>query len=87
MLKDGAELKILTSSKKIPSPALIIPLPANRFANKLAPKAPNNIPKNPPFLKELTIFTISFTSSFEIISVVMREAKSEGRPNPKFSYE
>ena len=30
-------------------PYLIIPLPANRLLNKLAPKVPNNITKNPPF--------------------------------------
>ena len=31
------------------SSALIVPLPADRFPNKLAPKVPNNILKNPPF--------------------------------------
>ena len=33
----------------IPSPALIIPfLPVNKLPNKLAPKVPKSIPKNPP---------------------------------------
>ena len=27
----------------------IVPLPVKRFPNKLAPKVPNNILKNPPF--------------------------------------
>ena len=42
----------------VSSPALIVAypwlvaialLPVNRFPNKLAPKAPNDIPRNPPF--------------------------------------
>ena len=73
-----------------PLPALIVPLPINRFHNKLAPKVPVNIPRNPPFYhfgsflvisltsfinktdfsRDLTIFKISFISSFEIINVV-----------------
>ena len=32
----------------IPSPALIIPFPVNRLPNKLAPKGPKSILKNPP---------------------------------------
>ena len=31
------------------SPALIVPLPVNRFSNKGAPSAPNSIQRNPPF--------------------------------------
>ena len=31
------------------SPALIVPLPVNRFSNKGAPSAPNSILRNPPF--------------------------------------
>ena len=30
-------------------PALIVPVPVNRSPNKLAPKNPNNIPRNLPF--------------------------------------
>ena len=67
------------------------PLPANRFPNKLAPKVPNNIPRNLPFCyfdsflfvsvtpfinkpdssRDVTIFVISFVSSFEIINAVV----------------
>ena len=84
------------------SPALIAPLPVNRFPNKLAPNATNNIMRNPPFSsfasfsivslvpyinkldysRDLIIFMITFISSFEMFNVVVREAKSEGRPDP-----
>ena len=41
---------IASSSALIaPSTALFVPLPVNRFCNKLAPKVLNNIPRNPPF--------------------------------------
>ena len=30
-------------------PALTIPFPVNKFPNKLAPRVPNNILRNPPF--------------------------------------
>ena len=40
----------------MPSPALIVPLSANRFPNKLAPKVLNNIPN---ILKPNTLFMIS----------------------------
>ena len=33
----------------VPSPALIVPLPTNRFTNKLASDVPNNILKTSPF--------------------------------------
>ena len=33
----------------MPLPAVIVPLPVNRFPNKLAPKVHNNVPRNPPF--------------------------------------
>ena len=33
----------------VPSPALIVLLPVNRFPDKLAPKGPNNTLKNPSF--------------------------------------
>ena len=36
-------------ARTIPSPALIIPFPpVNKLPNKLAPKVPSNILKNPP---------------------------------------
>ena len=41
----------------IPSPALIIPFPVNKLTNKLAPKVPSNILKNPP-LCSLVSFSI-----------------------------
>ena len=65
----------------VPSPALIVPLPVYRFPNKLAPKVPNNIPRNPPFCsfvslahfinnpdssRDLTIFMIAFISSLKV---------------------
>ena len=33
----------------VPSPALIVLLPVNRFPNNLAPNIPNNVQRNPPF--------------------------------------
>ena len=46
-----------------PEPALTIPFPANKFPNKLAPKVPNNILKNPPFCSFVS-FLIVFGDSF-----------------------
>ena len=40
------------------SSALIVPLPADRFPNKLAPKVPNNILKNPPFYSFASFLTV-----------------------------
>ena len=37
---------------------------------------------NPDSSSDLMIFVISFIFSFEIINVALREAKSEGRPDP-----
>ena len=34
----------------VPSPALITPLPANIFTNRLAPNVPNNVLRNLPFI-------------------------------------
>ena len=45
----------------IPSPALIIPFPVNKLPNKLAPKVPKSILKNPP-LCSLISFSIEFNS-------------------------
>ena len=74
----------------MPSPALIVPLPAYRFPNKPASNVPNNILRKPPFcsfasllialltpfvrFKRLNYFMISFIFSLEIINVVV--------PNP-----
>ena len=33
-----------------PEPGLPFPFPDNKFPNKLAPKVPNKILKNPPFV-------------------------------------
>ena len=41
------------------SPALITPLPANIFPNKLAPSAPNSMQKNPPFCSLVSSFIVS----------------------------
>ena len=46
----------------VPSPDLIMPLPVNRFPNKLAPKVPNNIPKNPLFHFFASVLIVPLTS-------------------------
>ena len=81
------------------SPVLNVLFPVKRFPNKLAPKVPNNIPRNPPFCyfasllivsltsfnnnpdssRDLTIFILSFISSFEIITIAT--------PNQSIFYE
>ena len=45
----------------ISSPALITPLPVNRFPNKVAPKVPINILRNPPFCSFASFLIISLT--------------------------
>ena len=51
----------------IPSPALIIPFPpVNKLPNKLAPKVPKSIPKNPP-LCSLVSFSIVLLTHFNRI--------------------
>ena len=51
----------------IPSPALIIPFPpVNKLPNKLAPKIPSNILKNPP-LCSLVSFSIVLLTPFNKI--------------------
>ena len=47
----------------VPSPALIVPLPVNRFFNKLAPTVPNNILRNPPSCS-FVAFLIDWPTSF-----------------------
>ena len=51
----------------IPSPALTIPFPpVNKLPNKLAPKFPKSIPKNPP-LCSLVSFSIVLLTPFNKI--------------------
>ena len=50
----------------IPLPALIIPFPDNKLPNKLAPKVPSNILKNPP-LCSLVSFSIVLLIHFNKI--------------------
>ena len=45
----------------VPSPALIVPLPVNRFSNKLAAKVTNNIPRNSPFCYFALFLIVSLT--------------------------
>ena len=45
----------------ISSPALITPLPVNRFPNKVAPKVPINILRNPPFCSFASFLIVSLT--------------------------
>ena len=51
-------LTISSPARTIPSPALIIPFPpVNKLPNKLVPKVPKSISKNPP-LCSLVSFSI-----------------------------
>ena len=56
-----------SSAFTIPSPALIIPFPVNKLPNKLAPKVPKSILKNPP-LCSLISFLIVLLTPFNKIS-------------------
>ena len=49
----------------LPEPALIIPFPANKFPNKLAPKVPNKMLKDPPFCSFFFFFHFYFSDSFQ----------------------
>ena len=49
-----------------PERALAIPFPANNFPNKLAPKVPNKIFKNPPFCS-FVLFLIVLVTLFSKI--------------------
>ena len=51
----------------LPSPALTIPFPVNKLPNKLAPKVPKSILKNPP-LCSLISFSIVLLTPFNKIS-------------------
>ena len=46
----------------VPWHALIMPLPANRIPNKIAPNLPNNIPKYPPFCYIASFWIVSLTA-------------------------
>ena len=62
----------------MPSPDLIVPLPVNRFPNKLIPDVPNNILKNPPFyffalfLYFLLRFFINKSDSLRYLTIFMK---------------
>ena len=43
------------------SPALIVPLPVNRFPNKLAPNVPNNILRSATFCSFASFLIVSLT--------------------------
>ena len=45
----------------VPSPALFVPLPVNKFLNKLAPNIPNSTPRNPPFCYFASFLIVSLT--------------------------
>ena len=49
-----------------PQPAVTMPFYGNIFPNKLSPKVPNNIPKNPP-LCSFGSFLIVFVTPFSKI--------------------
>ena len=59
-----SSLALLTT---FPSSALIIPFPVNKLPNKLAPKVPKSILKNPP-LCYLISFSIVLLTPFNKIS-------------------
>ena len=83
----------------MPSPALIAPLPENRFPNKLAPKMPNNIPRSPPFYSFASFLIVSLTpfnnktdsssdlTIFIISFISSLEVINIVLPNPKHFYE
>ena len=83
----------------MPSPALIAPLPENRFPNKLAPKMPNNIPRGPPFYSFASFLIVSLTpfnnktdsssdlTIFIISFISSLEVINIVLPNPKHFYE
>ena len=49
-----------------PEPALTIPLPANKFHNKVAPKVPSML-KNPPFYSFLSFLIVLVTPFSRIL--------------------
>ena len=70
LLKGEAALKILTYSNNpstaliVTSPALIVPLLANKFPNNLAAKVSNNIPRDSPFCSFPSFLIVSLTPYF-----------------------
>ena len=50
-----------------PVPALTIPFPVNKFPNKLAPKVPIKIFKNPPFYSFVSFFIVLVTPFHKIL--------------------
>ena len=59
----STSLIILSPAVIVPRPwvVAIAPLPANRFPNKLAPKVPSNIPRNPSFCSFASFLIVSMT--------------------------
>ena len=51
----------------LPEPALTIPFPANKFPNKLAPKVPNKMLKNPSFCYFVSFLIVSVTPFSEML--------------------
>ena len=45
----------------MPPPVLIVPLPVNRFSNKIVPKVPNNIQRSPSFCSFALFLIVSLT--------------------------
>ena len=45
-------------------PTLIVPLPANRFPNKLALNVPNNMLKNAPFCSIASFLIVFLTACY-----------------------
>ena len=45
----------------VPLPVLVLPLSVKRFANKLVPKVPKNIPRNPHFCSFGSFLIVSLT--------------------------
>ena len=58
----------------MPSPALILRVPLNRFPNKLAPSVPNKILINPPFCYSLSFLVV-------LLKPFMNELDSSGDLN------
>ena len=58
-----------------PKRALTIPFYVNKFPNKLAPRVPNNIFKNPPFCS-FSFFIVLVTSVAEAAAVISNSAKT-----------
>ena len=61
-----ATLPLPSPARIIPSPALIIPFPVNKLPNKLAPKVPKSILKNPPLCSLVSFSIVLLTPFYKI---------------------